>query len=188
MRTRRLRLVLAAAVAIGVWSVGAAVGAAPAAACIGGTAFDWAVAHERGGILRASMIGEYGRTDDFTVDITISTPTVLRGDPPLASNVHAAVGLVCDQQVAVGDTMILVFDVRGGAEPYPLPLAYVVAGPSALDAAVVSDALNALPATDTAAGLGPRQAGSPSPIALAAILAGLLAFVIGFRPTRRRQR
>jgi hypothetical protein len=187
MRSRTRRLARAGAVTIAVWFATGAVGVTPAAACIGGTAFDSAVAHQHGGILRATMIGEYGRTGDFTIDMTISAPEVLRGDPPLATKVHAALGLVCDQQAHLGDTVILVFDVRGGTDPYPLPLAYVVTGPDALDAAVVSNALNDLPATDTAAGMAPRHAELPSPIASIPILAGLLTFVLALRPLRRRQ-
>jgi hypothetical protein len=182
-----LRLFTAGAAAMVVWFAAAAISVSPASACIGGTAFDWAVAHEHGGILRATMIGEYGRTGDFTIDMTISATDVLRGDPPRATKVHAALGLACDQQAQVGDAVILVFDVRGGADPYPLPLAYVVEGPAALDAEVVSNALNDLPPTDTATGVALRDTEPPSPIALIPILAGFLTFVIALRPLRQRR-
>jgi hypothetical protein len=110
------------------------------AACSGGIEFGWAMSHAGG------IIG--GRVDvvrdrpDFTTELRLSGPTIIAGLPPAGSDIHAAAGLVCDQSADPGESVLVLFDVRGGDPPIILPLFYVVDGPDALEPAVVADALS----------------------------------------------
>ena len=131
-------------------AVGSVLGAPRAAsACSGGTAFDWAVQHSLGGIIRAH-VDSVSTRPDFTTDLVLSAPSVIRGEPVSVPMIHAVAGAICEQSADPGETVLVLFDIRGGNPPYPWPLFYVVDGTDALSASVVSDGLSTTPATDTA--------------------------------------
>lgn len=150
---QRLRPLLAL---VSVGSISLVTFAAPtgAMACTGGIAFEEAVAHERGGIVRGIVESRLLRAD-FSEDVVISDAAVVRGDPPLDHSVNAAAGLPCEQVADTGETIMLIYDVRG--QPVHVPLYYVVEGQDALSAAVVASALATTPQTDT----DPATAGDP---------------------------
>lgn len=185
MQLRSRQLVRAAALGVVVWAASASFAASPATACIGGLPFDVAVAHQQGGLLRALVTAAHDRPD-FTTDLTLSQTQVLRGDPPLAAEVHAVVGLTCEQHADAGETVILVFNVAGLTWPNPLPLVYVIDGADALDPGVVSAALTAVPATDTVVGdYRPEDSYAAHRMVLVAF-AGALTFVLALRRARLR--
>jgi hypothetical protein len=172
-------------------------GPLPAAACSGGTAPDWAVAHQHGGILRGVVLTADTRSD-FTTDLVLANLERLAGAPPSFPQVNSVAGAVCDQSADPGDTVVVIFDIRGGEVEYPLPLFYVVRGPDALEPAVVAalfgpPAPAAIPSVGGRASLVPgappdvsdARASSPIlPIAIAlAIAGGLALLLVG---TRRR--
>lgn len=170
------------AVALAAWIVSAAVAAQPATACVGGTPFGWAVTHSHGGLLRAIVVGAPHR-EDFTIDLRLSAQEALRGDPPRDDEIHSAIGAVCEQDVDAGEMVIVVFDVRGGEYPYPLPLIYVVDGDDALEPGVVAAALDALPASDSVA--SPNSIEAPRQLNLAPVLAGVLGLLVALGWHRR---
>ncbi len=117
-----------------------------ASACIGGIAFDWAVAHQHGGIVQAVVESRLVRVD-FSEDLVITDAKVVRDDPPLSLSVNTAAGLPCDQVADKGETIMLIYDVRG--DSIRVPLYYVVEGRDALSAAVIAHGLRtAAPSTD----------------------------------------
>jgi len=159
--------------------------ARPVAACVGGTSFDWAVTHAQGGILRAH-VASAGMREDFTTDLVMSQLVILRGDPPDAPHLHTVAGAICDQVADAGETVLLLFDVRGGPYPYPLPLFYVVDGSDALSPGDVVGAFGAIPSTDAV----PLQR-SPTPnddsaVLPLSIIAGLAGFGVALRRLRAR--
>jgi hypothetical protein len=119
--------------------VGAAGAVEPpsAAACSGGTTPDWAVAHQRGGIVRGIVVTSEDRSD-FTTDLILANLERVAGDPPPTTQLNVVAGAVCDQSADPGETIVVVFDIRDGEVPYPLPLYYVVTGPDALEPEVVA--------------------------------------------------
>lgn len=168
------------------WAVLGTATAQPAEACSGGSAFDWAVAHTRGGILQARVVNA-GLRSDFTNDLVLSEVEVLRGEPPADLHLHAVAGAICEQSADAGETILLLFDVRGDGYVYPLPLFYVVDGPDALAPGAVVAALRALPASDTA-GVDPGSfpwTGSPGLPAM--LVAGFGGLLVAFRCLRNAQ-
>ena len=161
--------------------------ARPVAACIGGTNFDWAVAHAHGGILQA-RVDSAGTRVDFTTDLTLSHPESIRGDPPAVPRLHAVAGAICDQSADAGETVLVVFDIRGGQYPYPLPLFYVVAGSDALSPGVVAGALAALPSTDLAPSQPTPIPDGDSAVMPLSLVAGLSGFGVAMRQLRTRAR
>lgn len=180
-RLRIRRVVLASVLGLALWTTSAG----PAAACTGGLPLDIAVAQQQGGILLALVTSAHDRPDDFTTDLTLSEPRVIRGSPPLESEVHAVAGLICDQHVDVGETVMLVFDVTGLEWANPLPLAYVIDGADALDPKVVSSALAAVPPTDTALTEPGRMETVQSIGRFSSLWSGALAFAITLRRANR---
>ena len=164
------------------WAVGGSATAPAATACVGGNMpFDWAVAHTNGGILRARLDGVRPR-DDYTLDLVLSGEQVVRGDPEYENPLHAVMAAICEQSAEAGETVVILFDVRGGDYPFPIPLVYVTSGSDALDPQVLADGLAALPATDSE----PTYA-APTPasgLIGAAVLAG--AWLIGLLVVARR--
>lgn len=129
--------------------------ASPAAGCSGGIAFDWAVAHTRGGILEARVVNSKVRAD-FTRDLEIAQPRVLQGDPSTTSRIHATEGYPCEQSADAGELVVLLFGVLRGPDepPFPdgdvrMPLVYVIEGRDALEPSVVAAAFAQLPPTET---------------------------------------
>ncbi len=178
VRASNLRPVRLGFAILVLWAVASAAGTQSVVACIGGTAFDWAVAHTDGGILRARVTSAPIR-EDFTTDLLISHAQALRGDPPTALRLHAVAGAICEQSADVGESIVVLFDVRGGQYPYPLPLFYVVDGPDALDANAVAAAFGELPATDTVAHDTIGASTEPGWAALVATLVvGLLGLLV----------
>jgi hypothetical protein len=120
--------------------VGAIGAAAPLAvtACSGGTAADWAVAHQHGGIVRGVVATSEDRPD-FTTDLIVTNLERLAGEPPPFTQIHTVAGLVCDQSADPGETIVVLYDIRGAEVSYPLPLYYVVMGPDALEPDLVAD-------------------------------------------------
>lgn len=159
--------------------------ARPVAACVGGTSFDWAVTHAQGGILRAHVTSA-GTREDFTTDLVLSQLVILRGDPPDTPHLHTVAGAICDQVADAGETVLLLFNVRGGQYPYPLPLFYVVAGSDALSPGDVAGALAAIPSTDTAPVQRSPTPNDDSAVLPLSIIAGLSAFGIALRRLRAR--
>ena len=174
-------MALASALRLALWTTSAR----PAAACTGGLPLDIAVAQQQGGILLALVTSAHDRPDDFTTDLTLSDPRVIRGSPPLESEVHAVAGLICDQHVDVGETVMLVFDVTGLEWANPLPLAYVIDGADALDPKVVSSALAAVPPTDTALTEPGQDGNGPIDRTLLVAVVSALAFAIALRRANR---
>jgi hypothetical protein len=120
-----------------------------ASACTGGIAFDWAVAHQHGGIIQAVVESKY-RLQDFTDDIVVTDAKVVRGDPALPFRISAAAGLPCEQVADAGETILILYDIRGGKPPITIATYYVVSGPDALSATVLRDGLGSTaPPTDT---------------------------------------
>lgn len=130
----RSRLLLVLVLVVG---TAGAVEPPSAAACSGGTAPDWAVAHQRGGIVRGVVLTSEDRPD-FTTDLILANLERLAGDPPPTTQLNVVAGAVCDQSADPGETIVVIFDIRGGEFPYPLPLYFVVAGPDALEPEVVA--------------------------------------------------
>ena len=150
-----------------------------ATACSGGIAFDWAVAHQQGGIVQAVVESKF-LLEDFTYDIVVTDAEVVRGNPTLPFKVNAAAGLPCDQSADVGETILLLYDIRGAEPPITIPNFYVITGPDALTAAVRRDGLRTTaPPTDTDSSTASDQRPAvdwlPFPVfaAAAAIGAGL---------------
>lgn len=127
-----------------------------ASACSGGIAFDWAVAHQRGGIVQAVVESKYPIQVGID-DIVVTDAKVVRGDPTLPFKVTAVAGLPCDQVADAGETIVILYDIRGAEPPVIYPTYYVVSGPDALSAAVVRDVLGPMaPPTDAEPSTGPR--------------------------------
>ena len=165
-------------VTVGLLAVGGTATAPTASACIGGTAFDWAVAHTHGGILRAT-VAHVNEREDFSEDLSLVDPRVIRGDPPFGTPVHAVAGYLCDQSADPGDVVLILFDVRGQYGPDDRPLYYVIGGRGALSEREVDAGLGRLPATDAAVGriesVPPAGSGGVAWLAAAWILGLVLA-------------
>lgn len=158
-----------------------------ASACTGGIAFDWAVAHARGGIVQAVVESKYPVQVGID-DIVVTDAKVVRGEPTLPFKVTAVAGLPCDQVADAGETILILYDIRGAEPPVIYPTYYVVSGPDALSAAVVRDVLGpTAPSTDTE----PSIADSPtlSDWPAVAMLASMFAAgaTLAFRRTRPGQ-
>jgi hypothetical protein len=153
-----------------------------ASACTGGIAFDWAVAHEHGGIVKAVVESRVLRAD-FSEDLVVTNPKVLRGDPPLRLAVNSAAGLPCDQVADRGETVLLIYDVRGVTGG--VPLYYVIDGPDALNAAVTAHGLRpTAPPTDALPPADRRPAGTPDSLLLGILACvGAIAFAFAARWT-----
>lgn len=151
-------------------------------ACSGGIAFDWAVAHQHGGIVQGIVESKIVRAD-FSEDLVITNAVALRGDPPLGARVNAAAGLPCDQVADDGETILLIYDIRG--EPIRVPLYYVVDGPDALSAEVVAHGLGpTAPPTDALPSPDRDQTGSLNWILVVTLLwAGAIGLVAAARRT-----
>ena len=180
MSFSKLRRVASVVGALVAWvSIGVA-SASPVAACTGGVAFDWAVAHTNGGIVRAQVTSSSVR-EDLSLDLLITNRRVVQGDPPTSSRINAVAGDPCEQTPDAGETIVLLFDIRGDPVGGRWPFFYVVEGPDALDPTVVSDALENLPATDTAS-----LAAQPSTNLAAPLLPALIAAAVGLVVIFRR--
>lgn len=171
-----LRAFLAAAMTAGGTLV---MGATAASGCSGGVAFDWAVAHAHGGILRGTVVSATVR-DDYTADLVLSNVSVVRGSPSARKQLHVAGGAVCDQSADPGEIVVVLFDLRGGDYPFPLPLSYVVEGRDALLGSEVADALPELPETDRASDQGASRPPGTHDLPWIA-LSGGLAWLIALR-------
>jgi hypothetical protein len=175
----------------------------PATACSGGTTADWAVAHQHGGIVRGVVATSENRPD-FTTDVIVTNLERLAGDPPPFTQIHLVAGLVCDQSADPGETIVVLYDIRGAEVPYPLPLYYVVAGPDALEANLVAELFGpGAPVTTPTEGpttieapirseaptSGTTTAGLALPIAFIAVgVIGGLALLLFVDARRRRSR
>lgn len=156
---------------------------AGASACSGGIAFDWAVAHQRGGIVQAVVESKYPIQVGID-DIVVTEAKVVRGEPTLPFRVTAVAGLPCDQVADAGETILILYDIRGAEPPVIYPTYYVVSGPDALSAAVVRDVLGpTAPPTDA----DPSIAGPRAPLVDWTFLAVLASAVaVGAAAMRRR--
>ena len=145
----RARRTLAAAAAAFCAIVPTFAASTAATACTGGVAFDWAVAHQHGGIVLAVVESKYP-LGNFTYDLVVTDAKVVRGDPTLPFKVNAAAGLPCDQVADAGETVLILYDIRGRQPAIAVPTFYVVSGPDALSATVLRDGLRpTAPSTDT---------------------------------------
>lgn len=160
-----------------------AASASPVAACTGGVAFDWAVAHTHGGIVRAQVTSTSTR-EDFSVDLEITHRRVVQGDPPTSLRINSVAGVPCEQTADPGETIVVLFDIRGDPVAQHWPIFYVVKGPDALDPDVVSDALARMPATDTASLGAHPSTKTPSPL-VPALIAAAIGLLITFRRASR---
>ncbi len=165
--------------------------ASPAAACSGGIAFDWAVANARAGILEARVVSAQIRAD-YTYDLEIAAPKVVRGDPSTGSRFHATEGYPCDQSADAGELVVLLFGVRGGPDEPPIPdaylrvpLVYVIEGRDALAPSVVAAAFAQLPPTDTA-NIAPEPSQAPRMPVLEVLIAAAGGMVVMFRRNKPR--
>lgn len=146
-----------------------------ASACTGGMAFDWAVAHERGGIIQAVVESKYP-VQVGSDDIVVTDVKVVRGNPTLPFRVTAVAGLPCDQVADAGETILILYDIRGLEPSVVYPMYYVVSGPDALSAAAVRDVLGpTAPPTDA----DPSIADSPTPSDWSAVAILASAFAVG---------
>jgi hypothetical protein len=150
-----------------------------------GPAGGWAASHSHGGIVRGVVTSVETRPD-FTTDIVLANNVVLRGDPPMSYPVHGAAGMPCEQIVDEGETILILYDIRGAEWPMPFPTFYVVAGADALGPKVVADGLGGTgPPTDTIA----SPAGSEDPpVGLALALIMVIAVFLGAGMVIRRTR
>jgi hypothetical protein len=172
------------------------VAAPPVAACSGGTAVDWAVAHQRGGIVRGIVVAAEDRPD-FTTDLTVANLERVQGNPPPYTTIHTVAGAVCDQRADPGETVVVIYDVRGGEVPYRLPLYYVVKGPDALEPDVAAALFGPVATFTSPSETASRNetligvestAAPPTGLVLVAIaLAGLFALVLLLVARRRRR-
>jgi hypothetical protein len=180
--TKRWGRRMSAAIALSVFL--SVLGTASASACSGGIAFDWAVAHQHGGIARA-VVESRVVLPDFSEELVLSDPQPVRGDPPLRPDVIATAGAPCDQSADVGETILLIYDVHGLLTR--LPLYYVVRGPDALSSSELQAGLALAPATDTRserADTPPRAFNRPGLIVSAI---ALMSFAFAITYLGRRQ-
>lgn len=127
--------------------------------------------------------------DDASQDVVLANDQVVRGDPPTSYPVHGYVAMPCDQTADDGETILVVYDVRGGDPPITLPIFYVVAGSDALSATVVREGLRGtVPPTDMVADATSYEFLSTGlrtllVVAIAALLGGLMAVRRTRQPT-----
>ena len=165
------------------WMSVNAASVSPVAACTGGVAFDWAVAHTHGGVVRAQVTSTSTR-EDFSVDLEITHRRVIQGDPPTSLRINSVAGVPCEQTADPGETIVLLFDIRGDPVGENWPFFYVVEGSDALNPKVVSDALARLPATDTASLTAQPSTETRSPF-LPAFIAAAVGLLVTFRRLSR---
>ena len=159
---------------------------ASTSACTGGVAFDWAVAHQQGGIVRAVVESKLQRPD-HTDDIVVTDAEAIRGDPTLPFAVNVAAGLPCEQVGDVGEAILILYDIRGGEVPITIPLYYVVSGPDALSPAVLNAGLGpTAPSTDTKPASGGLQTSRFDWLALWVVSALAMGFALTGRSKIRR--
>jgi hypothetical protein len=124
-------------------------------ACIGGMAFDWAIAHSRGWIATATVV----EVDHVAVGfhrVVLDDVEPVKGSPPSLRQATVVMGAVCDQSPDAGER-ILVLDGVTTEPPYDTPVAYVIRGSDAVPASDVARVLRSLSSTDT----GPARTAIP---------------------------
>lgn len=134
----------------------------PVSACSGGMEFEWAVAHTRGWIAKATVIeAEYVPYGFYRVVLGHVDP--VQGRPPSLRQVTVAMGAVCDQSPDAGERILLLDGVEI-QPPFDRPVAYMISGSDSIPAAAVARVLRSLPSTDaapTATAIPPRPWDAP---------------------------
>jgi hypothetical protein len=164
--------------------VGGTATAPTASACLGGTSFEYAAKHARGGILRARVAHVIEHWNG-TSDLSLVDTRVIRGDPAFETPLLAGAGYVCTGSADAGDVVLIMFDVRSRYRS-DRPLYYVIHGRGALSEREVDAGLGRPPATDArTVPIEPvRPAGSGGVAWLAA--AWILGLVVAARRLGRR--
>lgn len=121
----------------------------PVSACVGGMDFAWAVGQARDGIVEGRVIDALD-THGNGISVHLDGVTRVLGDPPMSAVASLTMGDVCEQVADSGETVWLLYGLRGLDLPKGLTVAFVVDGPDGVGREAANAALAALPATEMA--------------------------------------
>jgi hypothetical protein len=116
------------------------------------------------------------------IAVRLVDASVVRGDPPLPDRAHLTALAACDQSIDAGETVWLLFQLRGYTIEPGLTVAFVIEGPDGVGRERALRALDALPATDTVRPPSAKQVATPA----WPLLIWLLAALVVLRNIRAR--